>query len=343
MLKVSARAPTRVDLAGGTLDIRPLSNLLSKPLTVNVSISVSTSTNIELGDGLGQLLIRSVDQNKEISGPFEKVIEDSQLPLLTHIVDSLWSEKFPSLKIECLSQSPAGAGLGGSSSLAVTLVSALNYLRAKLGYGLQFTENDLVRFVQDLESRIIRCPTGTQDYWGAIKGGVNLIRFPYGDFDVTTLRSDGVAWIKEHMVLVYSGVSRASGINNWNIFKSVFEGDETLLGSLNEIAGLSWQLASALKAGLVEDALAIMRAEWNLRRSLWPAVETKETRLIDQACIEAGADFTKVCGAGGGGVMAIFCKPELRSSVEKAAQLAGGSLLPAKVEDQGLTITEQFS
>ena len=53
--------------------------------------------------------------------------------------------------------------------------------------------------------------------------------------------------------------------------------------------------------------------EWRLRCELWPGVETDYTKRVDTDASSAGASFTKVCGAGGGGVMLIHCKPEKKN------------------------------
>jgi galactokinase/mevalonate kinase-like predicted kinase len=80
------------------------------------------------------------------------------------------------------------------------------------------------------------------------------------------------------------------------------------------------------------------KEEWELRKALWPAIETNETKAIDHAAMAAGADLVRVCGAGGGGVMAAVCEPEVRGRVCRAIELGGGKLLEAIPCETGLTV-----
>ena len=73
-----------------------------------------------------------------------------------------------------------------------------------------------------------------------------------------------------------------------------------------------------------------------VRKELCPGIETPETVAIDEAAIAAGAEFTRICGAGGGGVMAIFVDPKKRSAVIEACKEAGGTFLDAGIDMNGL-------
>jgi D-glycero-alpha-D-manno-heptose-7-phosphate kinase len=70
---------------------------------------------------------------------------------------------------------------------------------------------------------------------------------------------------------------------------------------------------------------------------LWPAIETEETRKIDQLAISEGAMFSRVCGAGGGGVMVVFCEENKDKVVEKLKR-AGVKTYHEAIADQGLEV-----
>ncbi|MFW7378127.1 MAG: hypothetical protein ACOH5I_04920 [Oligoflexus sp.] len=338
MAKVVSKAPTRVDLAGGTLDIRPLTYVLEHKATVNIGITLFAEVTIETRDQ--EFIIESLDQGQKLEGPFDQVMASNKLPLIRELLAAIWQRDWPALQITTKAGSPAGAGLGGSSCLAVAVASALFRLRCKLTGRPEPDEALLVRFVQDIEARLIHCPTGCQDYWGAVRGGLNLISFPPGDAAVETLRMQELEWLQERILLCYSGVSRASGQNNWDIFKRVFDRDSQLINRLNQIGKLAEDVTHAVRQGKWQDALDYSREEWMVRRALWPAIETLETKNIDEASRSAGAWFSRVCGAGGGGVMAIFCEPSLRGVVAEAAKSAGGQILEAKPTNEGLLIND---
>jgi len=196
----------------------------------------------------------------------------------------------------------------------------------------------LVATVRDVEARLIHTPTGVQDYWGAVRGGINVIDYPPGHTDVTTIPSERLPAFDQWLICCYSGRSRASAINNWEIFKKLFDRDANTLLFFNKIGGLARQCANAVLDGNLERALQASREEWEVRKQLWPAIVTPETESLDQAARKAGAMFSRVCGAGGGGVMAIFASPDRRAAVEAALKAAGGQVLDAHVARQGLEV-----
>ena len=76
--------------------------------------------------------------------------------------------------------------------------------------------------------------------------------------------------------------------------------------------------------------------EWKLRCELWPNIHTSETKRQADAAIAAGAKVARVCGAGGGGVMAVLAPAGSMDRVRKALEGAGGTVLAAGVAHRGL-------
>ena len=50
MFTISVEAPTRIDIAGGTLDINPLYHILDRPVTVNMGIDLRSKVVISPRD-----------------------------------------------------------------------------------------------------------------------------------------------------------------------------------------------------------------------------------------------------------------------------------------------------
>lgn len=344
MIKVSSRAPTRIDLAGGTIDLWPIHQLLDQKATVNVGVTLDAQVEItESADS--DFHVESQDLGISAHGDFFSITQNLKLPLIGLMIKAIWRQDLPNLTIITAARSPAGAGLGGSSCLAIALAAALFKARDQAGYqpstGETSTpdERGLVALASDIEAKLIHAPTGIQDYWGAVRGAVNVIRFPAGRIDVTTKSPASVRGLEEQLLLCYSGKSRASAINNWEIFKRVFDGDETLLATLNEIGAASERCADAIADGNLSRAILVSSLEWQLRCKLWPNIESAETKRLDIAAKKSGALFTRVCGAGGGGVMSVFVEPDSRERVKAALVENGGIVLNAKVADRGVTVT----
>lgn len=331
-MAIITRSPTRVDLAGGTLDIQPMTRILQNKMTVNFGITLDAEVRVRKSN---QFVIRSQDQGIELKGSWQDVTTPNRLPLLEKLLAAFWSNTLPPLEIDVKAKSPAGAGLGGSSCLAIAFASSLIKARKDVGLPLYLMDQQLVQTVQDVETGVINVPTGCQDYWGGLRGGINLISYPHGRTEVETLRGTDAKPIEDLLILCYSGVSRASGKNNWAIFQKAFEGDKPTLSILNEIGTLSEQTADAVKHGAWQDVFRLSAAEWKLRVQLWSDIETPETRRIAEAALSKGALFSRICGAGGGGVMAVFAEPGRRAAVCQALEAAGGKVLEGTVSYEG--------
>lgn len=339
MIHVRATAPTRIDLAGGTLDLWPIHTLLDAKATVNVGITLPAATEITTSADRHYHL-SSEDQTSSLSGDFATVSDSGKLPLISMLLKAIWRPELPAIRIVTSAKSPAGAGLGGSSCLGITIAAALMRARSVVDSTFKVPdESELVRTVQDVEARLIHAPTGCQDYWGGVRGRVNILRYPPGRIEVTTLDPHKIRGLQAEMIPCYSGKSRASAINNWEIFKRLFDGDKSLLGTFNEIGAAAEECARAVETGDLEALIASSKKEWELRTKLWPAIESPETKKLNDAAIKAGARFSRVCGAGGGGVMAVFAPPSRRESVVSALQQAGGTVLDAVIADTGLSVS----
>lgn len=340
MTRIIARTPTRVDLGGGTLDLVPIHRLLKHPITVNIGVTLFAESEVSLSSSKNYEII-SEDQEKSIKGSFAEVCASTSLPLLTAILAHAWSKELPPLIIRTRAGSPAGAGMGGSSCLGVALFGSILKMRGEQEAIPWPEDQKIVSFVQDIETEVIRVPTGCQDYWGGLRGGINIIRFPPGGTQVKTLPASSMKRLNDELILCFSGKSRASGRNNWDIFKAAFDGDQNILSRLDGIGIVAHKLADAIQRGDYEQTLAHSEEEWQLRRQLWPQIVTSETEALDAAALKAGARFTRVCGAGGGGVMAVFAPQDKREDVIVALTKAGGRVLAGQIAERGLDIRKE--
>ena len=350
---IRASAPTRIDLAGGTIDLWPIHQLLDEKATVNCAVTLPAQVDVQPSQD-GRFTLHSVDQCIKVIGTFDECTVTEKLPLLGLFLKAWWSRELPALQIRTEAKSPAGAGLGGSSCLAVALGGAL--LRAQALVSGRAVEDNalgdadldeyrLVQTASDLEAKLIHAPTGIQDYWGAVRGGLNIIEFPAGGVTIEThdpadssLAAQVTRKLEEELILCFSGKSRQSAINNWEIFKRVFDGDKTLLKKLSEIGALARQCADAVRAGDYQAMVHASVNEWAIRCQLWPNIHTPETRDQGDAALAAGARLARVCGAGGGGVMAVLAPPQIHTEVRAALESAGGTILAAGVAHRGLYI-----
>ncbi len=317
--KVQARAPIRIDLAGGTLDMWPLHLFLTEPVTCNVAIGMYAETILS-----AELAAPSWTLNGEV---FDKIPQDQGLitQALKYLAQRLDCTQL-AIVLETKAESPIGAGLGGSSALAITLIAACDALVQKFQGGVLLSHAELVATVRDLETRVIAVPAGEQDYWSACKGGGSELVWCPGGVQHRALPHHIIQGFLDRSRLYYSGVSRNSGINNWLLFQDCINQKNDVRACLQQISDNTHTLIQCL---LQEDwwgVLAAIRQEMKLRCMLASTMTTPE---LDAAFMRAESLLpgvaVKICGAGGGGCFFLF-HPEMKDLDLKLRQLPLGSV-----------------
>ena len=328
--QVVATAPSRIDLAGGTLDIWPLSVIVPGALTVNVAIELRAVATVE-GSNDGRVRIVSRDRRRRVTRKLPLAVDraDGPLSLLERLVAAF--DPGCGMRLVTHATAPAGAGLGGSSTLGVAVGAALNRWS---GGGLRSRE--LLRRVMNLETRELGVPTGEQDYLAAIHGGLAAY---HHDADGT--RRERLAIPPEldgRLVLAYTGEPRRSGLSNWEMFRRFVDGEAVTVRRMHEIARIARELAAALRAGDLEDVGRLIGEEGRLRYRLAPSVGTPALRAAGRAARRAGALGVKVCGAGGGGCLVAFARDGRRDAVAAAIERTGASVLQTRIARTGLAV-----
>ncbi len=320
------RAPARIDLAGGTLDIWPICLLEPGAVTVNLAIDrLATARVVHRGDG--QLLLAASDRGiVERHGTGES-LHDSALPLHAAVARHL----APGMALEIRTKSgvPAGSGLGGSSTLVIAMLRAVGQAT-----GRRLSAPRLLRLAMDLEAGVLGVPTGVQDHVAALHGGLSEIRYPPGGALRTGLRTD-VDELSRRLVLAYTGKPHDSAVNNWEITRRYIEGDADVRRHLGDVARAARAMVAALRTNDLDAAASAMSAEWKARKRLAPGVTTPAIERLGRAARKVGARAMKVCGAGGGGSVVFFCEKGKRSAVERAVRAANHRVLRFKPHRTG--------
>jgi D-glycero-alpha-D-manno-heptose-7-phosphate kinase len=304
-MKVSVTAPCRVDLAGGTLDIWPLGLLHRGSLTVNVAIPTRVRMEVELAGPIGHV------EHAEENGPWRMLgPEDTAHDLTAAVCFALRSTG--GVRVRVLEQAPIGSGLGGSSSYAVALARAVLALEERL-----MGDRALVALLRDLEARVLGIPTGTQDHWAAIRGGVLAVHIEPGGESIERLQVDP-EWVSERLTVFFTGINHHSGMVNWEVIRRRLDGDESTRSALESIADAARLCRQALVAQDEHELGAAVSAEWAARRRLAPDVCPDDVENVVRHAQIAGATAVKACGAGGGGSLLLWHPPELRDRVTDA-------------------------
>ncbi|MEO5762203.1 MAG: hypothetical protein ABIR28_07820 [Vicinamibacteria bacterium] len=328
MKSCTASAPARVDIAGGTLDIWPLYLWHPGARTVNAAVTLRATTKVTpLAEGIE---IVSIDTGAAARAVDVASIEDhAHTRLVIQILKALGVTT--GLRIETTSRVPAGSGLGGSSALAVTIAAAVAGSLSR-----ELKSSDLRHLVRDAEAQVIRVPTGIQDYEAAIHGGVLEVGLHPGEILTARLVEDPV-FVEDRILLVDAGITRFSGLNNWEMFKAQVDGTGDVRASFAEIVCAANDACAAITTENEGGLIRAVAREWNARRSLAPGVSTEEVdRIIESARRHGGAG--KVCGAGGGGIVLTVVPCAEREALIRDLEARGFRVLDAKVDRTGLEV-----
>jgi D-glycero-alpha-D-manno-heptose-7-phosphate kinase len=238
-------------------------------------------------------LIENAKSNNEIQHPAVRAVFK-------------WANVVEGLEVHHDGDLPARSGLGSSSAFTVGLVHALNALRGKM-----VSKNMLAKDAIHIEQNLIGENVGSQDQVSAAYGGFNRIDFHSNDnFDVSPiiLPSHRSNELRDHLMLCFTGFSRIAD----SIAKSKidnFKNRETELHRMRQMVDEA--VAILLDSSVSIDEFGkLLDLAWKYKRSLSDQVSTPQIDQIYDAAKHAGAIGGKILGAGGGGFMLLFAKPE---------------------------------
>jgi len=324
-------APCRADLAGGTLDIWPLYLFHSGAVSVNLALNIMTGCRITPRAGRA-ILLKSYDIAREERFASLDVLlaaKSYRHPLAAYLVRFFKPQS--GFLLETFSESPAGAGISGSSALMIATSAALARFT-----GRKMNIEQIRVIAQNVEAQLIRVPTGCQDYYPAMYGGVSAVHLDAGSIWREVIPVP-LAEIDERFMVFYTGGPRQSGINNWEVFKQHINGDKHVIRNFAEISRIAQAMHLALAAQRWNDVERLIGEEWKLRRTNAPGITTPLIEKLIRVARRHGARAAKVCGAGGGGCVIALIEKGARHSVENAIRENGGLPLNFRVARAGLT------
>jgi D-glycero-alpha-D-manno-heptose-7-phosphate kinase len=328
--QIYAQAPCRADLAGSTIDLWPLYLFHPGSVTVNMAVDIQTTCKITPRKGRA-IHLKSIDTGRE--DRFANLAALLEAKRYRHSLAAYLVRFFQPKQgflLETHSESPAGAGISGSSAMMICTSAAL----------ARFVRRDIdieqIRVIaQNIEAQLIRVPTGCQDYYPAMYGGVNAIHL-----DPDGIHCEPIAIAPEEVtkrfVLVYTGAPRQSGINNWEVFKQHINGDKHVIRNFAEISRIAGEMRVALKSRKWKVVERLLNEEWKLRRTNAPGITTPLIDKLIAAAKKQGARAAKVCGAGGGGCVIVLIEEGSRDRVEQAIRSNGGQVLDFRIARRGL-------
>jgi len=254
-------------------------------------------------------------------------IDEIQHPAVKAVFS--WANIKDGLEIHHDGDLPARSGLGSSSSFTVGLIHALSALEGRIASKEALASNAI-----HVEQNIIKENVGSQDQISAAFGGFNRIEFLRNDsYDVTPviLPAGRTEELQSHLMLCFTGFSRiASEIAGAKIAN--LKNKATELRRMHEMVDEAIRLLQNPSIP-IEEFGTLLDSSWQYKRSLSDRVSTPEIDALYDRAMRAGAIGGKILGAGGGGFLLLFAKPEKQAFIREA--LNGLVHVPFKFENSG--------
>jgi D-glycero-alpha-D-manno-heptose-7-phosphate kinase len=243
--------------------------------------------------------------------------EDIRHPAVRAVLSCSALEKRAGLEIHHDGDLPARAGLGSSSSFTVGLLKAVYALEGRM-----IDPEDLARQAIHLEQNVMNENVGVQDQISAAFGGFNKITIKNdGAFAVepVVIKRDRLEDLQNHLMLFFTGLSRWAS----EIAKSKIDNLGKKEAEVKAIGAMVGEGLHILQSSAPMDEFGeLLDESWRLKRTLSERVSSNEIDGMYEAAKSAGATGGKILGAGGGGFLLIFAKPEFQATIKsKLAKL----------------------
>jgi D-glycero-alpha-D-manno-heptose-7-phosphate kinase len=254
-------------------------------------------------------------------------VSEIQHPAVRGVLE--WLKVGKGLEIHHDGDLPARSGLGSSSAFTVGLINAVHALN-----GRYVSKDTLASEAIHVEQCVLHERVGLQDQISAAFGGFNHISVTAnGAYSVSpmVLPRERLELLQDHLLLVFTGISRTAA----DIAQTVVGNLKNKAGEMRTIQQMVDQAITILSSPHTDmtEFGRLLNDVWLLKRSLSDRVSNSTVDNLYDAAVRAGAVGGKLLGAGGGGFMLLFVKPEHRPRV--VATLGKLTHVPFKFEMSG--------
>jgi D-glycero-alpha-D-manno-heptose-7-phosphate kinase len=237
---------------------------------------------------------------------------------------------------------PPQAGLGGSAAAFAAVIGLFNHLLQEK----RMDNYEIAELAFRLEREEMRNPGGRQDQYATTFGGVNFFEFKGNDFvriNPLKIKRDVLLDLEKHLVLVNIGTRRKSGNVILDQVKRYSEKIGETDKALHATKALAVRMKYALLSGNLVEFGDLLDDGWHQKKQFSPLVTNAYIDSLYRAAQEEGAMGGKITGAGGGGHMLFFCKPNRERAVMKALEDLGARVVDFGFDEHGLETWESTS
>lgn len=331
---IRARAPTRVSFGGGGSDVPPYCWEHGGRV---VSTTVDRYAHAALDPGGDEICLRSVDFSVAASfDPGRLAYTGDELDLLKAAVNQF--EISEGFELTVAADLPPGAGMGGSSAVAVAVLRCLATF-----VGRDLSTDGLARLAYHAEREDLGDSGGYQDQYAAAFGGMNTIRFVAGEeqtvLEPLDLPPETRRGLERRSLLYYTGQTHDSGEIHDELDEQYREEPADQRERRDRLKQVATRMTTALQAGDLDRFGTLLHEGWTVKKSLSARITNPVVDGVYETARANGAIGGKLLGAGGGGHVLLFAEPG--RSLDVAYALADHDVrrVPFSFENAGVEVT----
>lgn len=310
---IRGRAPVRLGLGGGGTDVSPYTEDYGGAV-LNATINKYCWASLSFRKD-SKVHLHSYDYNKTISfDSVHDIVPDGELSLMKAVIEDIYTGK-KGLNMFLRSDVPPRSGLGGSATAFVAALGVFNHLKGARRLNIY----EIAEKAFDLERNKLKIPGGRQDQYCATFGGFNFMEFKGKDFVRVAplkLKRDIVLELEKNLILCRAPPREKTDDVLADQKKNVESGKS--LESMHKTK----ETAFAMKRALLNEDLTefgkLLHTAWEEKKKFSSLISNKKIDAIYKAALSKGAIGGKITGAGGGGHMLFYCKPDTEIEVKKA-------------------------
>lgn len=227
---------------------------------------------------------------------------------------------------------PARSGLGSSSAFTVAILHAISHQK-----GFNWSQEELARRAIHVEQDLLKEPVGCQDQIAVAVGGLNRIDFKTRqDFvvDPSPVVPSRRAEMESCLMMFFTGFTREAGSIEQQKKKNFAERTAELTRMYEMVGDGADVLADPTRS--LDELGALLDEGWMLKRGLASAVSSGPIDQAYQRALEAGALGGKLLGAGGGGFLLFYVRPDAQPQV--LAAMHEFTYVPIRFDQEGSSV-----
>ncbi|MFW9882596.1 MAG: GHMP kinase [Candidatus Thorarchaeota archaeon] len=330
---IRSKAPFRVSFGGGGTDMPPYC-IENGGCVISTTIDRHIYITLEPRDDK-KIHVSSMNSNKELTFTIGDNNYNTDFGLLKGVLNVL--DIKDGFNITIYSELPAGSGMGGSSSLCVALIGAFNHK-----YNLNLSKHEIAQKAYNIERIELKQKGGYQDQYEAAYGGFNFIEFT-DKVHINPIKTSDemINELQFRLILCYVGGSHFSSDIQDEVLKRYKIEKKTYMEAMQDLKDVAKSMRNIIESNNLKrlnEFGELLHEGWLAKKSLSSKISNKNIENFYLTSRKYGVLGGKLLGAGGGGHLLLFTKPNQKSKVIQELEKIGGKIVNFHFNPKGLEV-----